>query len=398
MTIDLFSIAAKTDAALVDDVTVIAKKAPKKKVILYFGPAEFFDNSKYLYLHGREHVADYQHIYCTVNIALAKNLNEQGLKALAIQSDWKKTIGIFLTAEIAVFCTNPSDAVKSRVLLAALSGAYRVQLWHGVGLKNIELMNLGNRDFSDLASLYRTRSVVEFEAILSPAPMWDAHWYKVFGATNFIRANYPRCAVLHRDPKPEELINVPSLNFAAENNVLIAPTWEAASEQHWSSNLEIIENLARKNGLKIFIKPHPFETVKEAVTERLSRSNLIDLISPTADIYPLLGKFEYLITDHSSISFDVLQTSTSIIFLEPPKTYVGPAELGGQRYDRSKLLFEFGPEVSSFRELKNFLILSTKAKEMKLLREKYLAEYFATEPTSACDHIFSAIFEKRKIS
>ena len=68
-----------------------------------------------------------------------------------------------------------------------------------------------------------------------------------------------------------------------------------------------------------------------------------------------------------------------MIMLAPPKTFIGPSELENQRYDKSKLLFDFGPEALTFKQLADFTTLASSADKLRDLRNIHMKKYFETE-------------------
>jgi CDP-glycerol glycerophosphotransferase (TagB/SpsB family) len=372
-----------SELAYEDDLRTISRKASKQDLILYFGREEFSDNSKYLFLHAVAQPGGHRHVWCCFNKKLIQELRHRGLEAFDLGENVNRTIQVLLRAKIAVFTLSPSESLKSRIFLAALAGAQKVQLWHGIGIKRMEMQNIEHKDFLNLATVARMRWATEIDCIVSPSEPFDRHWQETFGVERVIRAGYPRNEVLLRAATALELINVPTgaIKESPRRKVLIVPTWGTAGERHWSKYLDNIGEVARQHDLEIYLKPHPYEAA--AVSKYPSGGGgRLTVLPATMDLYPLLNRFSCMITDHSSMAFDAFLLDMSLIFLKPNDT---------RFYMTEMLEPKVAPSIETFDELRNFPALLEEAAQCRENRALAARRYFETPPLAASQTIHETI-------
>jgi len=123
--------------------------------------------------------------------------------------------------------------------------------------------------------------------------------------------------VLH-EPNPElvkKLINKSS----SGKNVLYAPTWRPFSETKLFPfecvGLLQLSSFLERNNINIFLRLHPnFEASIPKEVINIDRVTTL-FSSEVAEINDVLGAFDLLITDYSSIYIDYLVTHKPILFL-----------------------------------------------------------------------------------
>lgn len=372
-----------SEAAYEEDLRIISQKTAKLDFILYFGRDDFSDNSKYLYLHASANPCDHRHIWCSFNKKLVRELRSQGLEAFDLGEDANKTIQILLRTKVAVHSLNPSESLQSRIFLAASAGALKVQLWHGIGIKRMEMQNIEHKDFLNLASVGKMRWSTEIDCIVSPSAPFDWHWQETFGVERVIRAGYPRNEVLLRPASERELINVPEelIRDSARRKVLIAPTWGTNIDRHWSKSMGCIRDMARKHDLEVYLKPHPYEAIPGEELPSLG-DDRVTVLPAGMDIYPLLNRFSCMITDHSSMAFDLLLLNMPLIFLEPNDT---------RFYMTEMLEPKLGPSIPDLNGLKDFSTLMEESLQCHENRAQAAKKYFETSPLEANQTIHDTI-------
>lgn len=303
----------------------LSKKVSKERIVLFFGREEFSDNSKYLYLKALERERDFRCVWCSCEETLIAELKKKGLPChLIVQETLSETIQLFLSASVAVFCVNPSQSLNgSEELFSCLQGARHLQLWHGVSVKHLLLELIQHLDVMD----YNFRRPVDFasraDCVLSTSPYLDSFFRRAFGCKRLIRSGYPRNEVLLRPATEHEYIGseIPGSILSVLLNplhkkVFFAPTWQRGDNEIVTASTGFIVQLVkacRENNAALFIKSHPL-LVNGEVCKELSKNCFY--ISPSLDLYPVMNKFDLLVTDYSSIMFDFLLTEKPIMRLD----------------------------------------------------------------------------------
>jgi len=301
----------------------LSRKTYKRPLVLFFGRNTFTDNTKYLYLEAVRTLADYDVVWCTANPALAAELTTHGLPCLDMTADPTLTTRELLQCSVAVFCENMLSAFSFRPALAgALAGAQKLQLWHGISVKQLDLMLLPYGDVLDANFRQTLLFASRPDVFLSTAACLDAFWVHAHGGRRLVRAGQPRNAVLLREATAHERIGatLPGplqrlLDDPATRCVLVAPTWKRG-QGLFTSTAAFHDRLAAwaaANDTVVFIKAHPFMTGADTPATISGRLHVIDA---GIDIYPSLARFDALVTDLSSIMFDFLLTGKPIFTFE----------------------------------------------------------------------------------
>lgn len=300
---------------------VVSQKKPKIPVVLFFGRDNFSDNSKYLYLDACRNNYGFQPIWCSYNSVLVKQLLELNLNALDLNVNLAKNIALLIKVPLCVFSISPNESLRISTYKAALAGAQKVQLWHGVGTKQLDLALTDKGDMGNPTFVNQLVESSSIDYILSPAKTWDRQWREFFGVRKIIRAGMPRNEVLTRQPFEHELLGSYKKVFKSPDafKILWAPTYTFIGDSaHWM-NQTIYEKIKapfvkRKIKVELIIKPHPYDNRFE---EENKNNPLI--ISSEPDIYPYLNQVDLLITDKSSIFTDFLHCNKPIVFIKNNK-------------------------------------------------------------------------------
>ena len=349
----------------------ISSVISKDKVKLYFGRGGFSDNAKYFFLHSVENDKTFRHVWCSYDKEVVCTLRGNGFDAFDLGDSYNETIRLLLKAQFAFFTLNPAESLRSRFFLSAISGATKIQLWHGIGIKRMEMQNLKFKDFLDVDSVAKMRWASEIDYIVSPSRIFDKHWQETFGVKKFIRAGYPRNAVLLREPTDFEKINSLDLPNArgSRMRVIFSPTWGSVGSSHWSSNIDMLAQVSAGFLLDIYIKPHPYEKLGNS-SEVVCLRDGVYLIPGEVDVYPVLSKFDCMITDHSSMSFDWLLLNRPLIFVAPndPRFYMV-----------DMLEPTLAPMINDLRDLLNFDDLLNISLGLFDNRKEAALNYFETD-------------------
>ena len=304
-----------------DNLRTVSLKKPKLPIVLYFGRDNFSDNSKYLYLDACRNNYGFQPVWCSFNTQLVKQLTDLNLSALDLTHNPAKNIAFLIKAPLCVFSISPNESLRISTYTAALAGAQKVQLWHGVGTKQLDLALTDKGDMANPKFVNQLAESTAIDAILSPAKIWDKQWRDFFGVRKIIRAGMPRNEVLTRQPFEHELVGSYKKVFKSPDTfkVLWAPTYTFIGDPAQWMNQSIYEKIMapfakRKMKVELVIKPHPYDNRLEPE----NKNNPL-VISSEPDIYPYLNQVDLLITDKSSIFTDFLHCNKPIVFVKNNK-------------------------------------------------------------------------------
>ena len=389
--------------------TLIVKK---NKNIWLFGSwfgENFSDNSKYLYLYcinNKEKLGLDDVIWITNNSDVYKELKENNFKVF---KKWSiKGIYFHLKAGYHFICQDTRDinsyfSVRSK----------RIQLWHGVGFKNIAMID----QVPEINTL-KYKLVYSLKLLASPG-MWYKHIFfstSEFATKNIfnlsfrlfenkvIEGNYPRNIYLkeinnngtkYLNKQQREYIDFINHEKSKGNTIILyLPTYRNLAQLvsknevlplNISTTAEFInfDQFLGKNNLHFLSKFH-FAGDKSIRDNRNNFSDLpIDL-----DIYPLLKHIDILITDYSSVYADFLFLDKPIIFYPYDlQTY--------KNYDKG-FLFEYsdvtpGEIVLNIEELKSKILYVMKNDNYKEKRDKIRRMYFGENEEDSFESIIRKI-------
>jgi len=195
-------------------------------------------------------------------------------------------------------------------------GRYVYHLGHGAPIKSIGLLekytNIKKKMYLKLISF-------NFSYFFSTSELFRSTWSDFIGVKpdKVTIMGQARNDVLH-EPNPElvkKLINKSS----SGKNVLYAPTWRPFSETKLFPfecvGLLQLSSFLERNNINIFLRLHPnFEASIPKEVINIDRVTTL-FSSEVAEINDVLGAFDLLITDYSSIYIDYLVTHKPILFL-----------------------------------------------------------------------------------
>jgi CDP-glycerol glycerophosphotransferase len=301
------------------ELTELSLKTYKRPLVLFFGRTTFCDNTKYLYLEAVRSLQGFDVMWCTATPSLAAELRAHELPVLDMSADHMATVRELLQCSVAVFCENMLSTFAFRPALAgALAGAQKLQLWHGVSVKPLDLMLLPHGNILENNFRRTLRNATRPDAWLSTSSVLDPFWVRAHGGTQLIRAGQPRNEVLLREPTEQELIGASlspsertSLLNSGKTRMLVAPTWKRGAGLFTSTPAfhKRLEEWAAANNAVVFVKSHPF---MRGEMKSASIPGRLHFLEAGVDVYPWLSHFDALITDYSSIMFDFLLTGKPI--------------------------------------------------------------------------------------
>lgn len=368
----------------------LSGKKRKSPSVLVLGRDGFSDNSKYLYLALAARDLGFPVFWGTFNAKLHAELTRRNLPSIDLSSDPAKVLSVLFEISCVVYCTNPAEATRNPLYRAALAGAHKVQLWHGIGLKTLDLQRTAEGNLLNPGFLAQLSGAVDIDEVLSPSSLYDNQWREAFGVDRILRAGFPRNEVLLRDATEHELLDAPAVpaGFRERGFVLYAPTFTPqGATPAWADArlLDVLEKFVARIGVGLAIKPHPFDREPTPAEAARLSTPITRLLGARTDAYPILKEARALITDFSSMASDFLLCDKPVLFFRsrtlelqdyPPQCL---PELPG-RHVRQETAEAFVEAWASIEET---------AGARRRLRELY----FETDPLAASETIVRRINE-----
>jgi CDP-glycerol glycerophosphotransferase (TagB/SpsB family) len=324
---------------------------------------KFIDNAKYFFLQSVDVLPAAKIVFLTELVEVEQQLARAGYSVVrypSMRAAWQ-----LLRSSVVVVDSVEWPRNFRRFLVAR---ARKVQLWHGVGFKRIELDKWSHEArpnpllSSRLALRLRiamhmfTGRLVRYDAVNVTSIFYrDQVFSRAFRTKQFLVAGYPRNSFGAIKASRNELIwsNVdPAIQKKLDHwnerrkVVLVAPTFRDTRSTPMgldSSTIAKLDEYCERRGVEFVFKFHPLE---QGPTKFEARH--LHLCEPGSDLYPILPSASALVTDYSSIYMDFLLLDKPILFLAPDIEQY-------EREDR-QLQFDYsemtpGPKVKSWGEL-----------------------------------------------
>lgn len=283
-------------------------------------------NTKYLYYKILKNYPDINAVWiCSEKDNTFYTLRAKGLPVLY---KWSLSgLWFCLTAKVYCYTHGPGD-----VNFCTSGGSYKVNLWHGVGVKKCEYLaqlswvNLKNPIHRILFPFY-----CNFHDILTvPSDSMKKLFSECFripiDSKRLVLTNLPRCETsLMPIQEVDRLIHIadenllPYIQVAQSHNRVFfyMPTYrqDALNNVLESSHIDfkqLNELLAVKNDF-LFIKLHPRDLKK--ITKSYDYSN-IKIVKDLIDIYMLFPYIDVLITDYSSVYAEYILYKDNVIIFD----------------------------------------------------------------------------------
>jgi CDP-glycerol glycerophosphotransferase (TagB/SpsB family) len=381
------------DPALFFEFRDLSLKMAKKPLVLFFGRKTFSDNTKYLFLACVRDNPDFEVKWCTWDENLHDTLEKHGLPSLLITRDFQTTTTLCLEAAVAVFCENTHTALRGvPVLRGCLAGSKKIQLWHGISVKRLDLMIVREMNLLDKGFRANCIGASDIDCVASTSSKLDSFWVKAFGTRHILRVGQPRNEVIVRTPHAEEFIGAmlspteEAVFASSAIKVLIAPTWQRA-HPHWISTDEFhatLETLGKKNNIFFCIKQHPFSAVNPKTGKSNKRYEHVFFLDAGFDVYPWMNSFAALITDYSSIMFDFILTHKPVLTYEIPNHKKLSFEPDYNLVPNSPFTYEFNE-----KNLESELLMSIQS-HPNLTKQKTMIEaLYETEPSQSSANLIN---------
>lgn len=298
-----------------------------RKLWVISGPFGFRDNSKYFAIYLFEQNINVNCFWVAKN---KQEMLEVQRIGIPVVRRWSfKGVYYCLRAKVYIF-----DSYVTDINLWTSGGAYKVNLWHGIGIKNIERkarIGVTRKIFSGNQFLKRfiyPAHYIKPNMFLSTSQLMTEHFSESFGIkkSDCIEAVYPRCQVFFWDDlklgkhiqvyESEEMRRFLSKLKKYTHSFIYMPTWRDSNDDFLlmsGIDLHILDYAMKEiNGIFIF-KLHP----NTKIDIQLSEFENLVVLSNTFDIYPVLPYLQTLITDYSSIYYDFILMEHKNVILYP---------------------------------------------------------------------------------
>ncbi|NOH36335.1 CDP-glycerol glycerophosphotransferase family protein, partial [Vibrio chagasii] len=266
----------------------------------------FEHNSKSLFLHMIEDKNNNLEIYYVINDdTLRRELNRKyGDYFISTSS----ILGLFKVLLAHTWITSSLETPVGGFGLAIKRNV--IHLGHGSPIKKV---GLGVNSNSILRRMYYHLLKSNFSYFLSTSKEFDDAWAGCLGLHHHRVVRAPQA-------RNDNIVKSQATSF--NNNyysILYAPTWRPGEDIELfpfdDFDVEQLESFLAKNDIHIYLRIHP--NFLQSVPSRILHHSNIFILSndEVEDINEVLGSFDLLITDYSSIYFDYLLTLKPIIFL-----------------------------------------------------------------------------------
>jgi len=243
----------------------------------------------------------------------------------------------------------------------------KIQIWHGIPLKKIQLNNPKNLDkLKGFISRTLCRIIglfPHYDAIVSTSEFYTKHAFSnAFNAKEIIETGYPRNDTFFNDIEEYQIntdiktiLECSELKKDGFKIIIYAPTFRDTGGNAFNTNsidLVKLNKFAVENKFLFICKFHPDPLFFEKM-ESIKIGNNIKFYENSCDVYPFLKITDCLITDYSSIFYDYLLLNKPIVFY--------PFDYGKYISEDREFIFEYesstpGPKCYNQEELEKELI------------------------------------------
>lgn len=302
---------------------------PKDKNVVAFMPREgtrFIDNVAHFYanLEARGLLPVGAYLLVT-DPAVAKYWRARGRSVRTYTPSSLEHLLTYLRTSVVV-TDNWQWAKEGR--FACFRGAKKVQIWHGIPLKRIELSNLagraptGPKRILHALKCWAQGRYPYYDIVVSTSDFFRDHAFRdSFVAGSFPNTGYPRNDFLLAPAGQEAQVDgdgltlrtLERLRAEGKRVVLYAPTFrDTGGTPFDDSALDLLDlyDFAKSNDLVVVVKLHPYVA---APPPSFLWPHVI-VYDASKDAAPLLKLTDLLVTDYSSIYFDYLLLDRPIVF------------------------------------------------------------------------------------
>ncbi len=297
----------------------------KKGFVLFIGRLhkewgeEFSGNVKYLFIHALK--SGYKKIvFLTSNRDTWETLKKEKIPVLFYPS--LSSIWALIRTELIIVDGSEWIGEYRQFFLFP---SRKIQLWHGVGFKFIELCEY--RGKSSLMFFLRRvfkavkQSSPRYDLVVSTSAFYTENVFSKCFRWRYIKEpGYSRCDIFFRKPDDLDLIgsdreiinNSRSWKNRGWKIIIYAPTFrEGKMNSSFKDifDLRKLDDFCEAHKIKFVLKGHPEQKLGSVDSCR----NLW-VYEESKDVYPLLPLTDLLITDYSSIYMDYLLLEKPVVF------------------------------------------------------------------------------------
>tara|TARA_R110001599_G_scaffold210020_2_gene407257 strand:- start:1891 stop:3108 length:1218 start_codon:yes stop_codon:yes gene_type:complete len=333
-------------------IAIISMLYRKREEIVFIGGGDdsnFLDNCKHLYLHMHEQ--GFNVLWVTPSLDVFNNLQKLGLKVKLLKN--RKDYNYLLGTKVLIVDT---ISWVEDLKYFYLFGAKKIQLWHGVGLKRIEL---NSPEVVQSTSIYDRLSgrFPKYDIVISPSEFSTVEYLQPsFGVDkkNFIHTGYPRNDVFFSDTDKVDIDISSDVKEQVLQKInigwklaLYVPTFRDSKRPPINFDEMVgLNQFAEEQKIIVILKFHPYVNFDFNRSD-VSFQNII-LYPANKDVYPLFRYVDLMITDYSSIYIDFLLLNRPVLFYcFDYEKYI--AQDRGMVFDYSKMTP--GDKVSNFEDL-----------------------------------------------
>jgi CDP-glycerol glycerophosphotransferase len=299
---------------------------PKKSnLITFIGRDDglFVDNIKYLFIYikslEKEKVILY---FLTQNQATFSLLKEHDLPVILYPTAF--SVFVLLRTRILLVDTNRwTEKMKYYLLFKS----YKIQLWHGVPLKRIELdrKDLGLSSLKTRIKYTIIGRFPTYDLLISTSEYFTKNIFsKAFKYKEIVESGFPRNDVFSVELNNDYLLgtDIETLKKVKEfkgkgyKTILYVPTHRnkkrSENIKYNALHIDGLVKFSKKYKILFVFKFH-FVPHHNLIYKTNEEENLI-VYNNSKDVYPLLPLVDLMITDYSSIYMDFLLLDKPVIF------------------------------------------------------------------------------------
>ncbi len=372
-------------------VAPVSLLVPRKKglyILIGRDAAYYSDNTKYFnnFLLNQS----YQKAYFLFD---TKNATTQAVPNAVFYPSWRAVLLLMRADYLIVDTSTWFYNFKSFFTIKAA----KIQLWHGVSSKKIELdtdqfTKSKWRFFRKLYGILRGQ-IVRYQLIASTSDYYSEYLYKkAFHHKSILPIGQSRNDIFFRELNESDYINtdkdlldriIKQAKADGSKIVLYTPTYRSHLSMDFI-DFERMNQFCQDNKLLLVLKYHILSSVSD--TESLSNVFIYD---KHKDVYPLMKLCDVMITDYSSIYIDYLLTKRPVIFFIPDFEEYQTHEVGlrADFYETAP-----GEKCKNQNELEIALTKGVKAKDgYEDARERILNLSYTYQDGSASERLLAIL-------
>lgn len=371
---------------------------PRNRKIWIFGSnMGFSNNAKFfcLYLSGSKEVRPIW-IGDSKEVSDARRMNLEAYKRYSLK-------GLFYSLIGGVYLFN--SYVKD-INLFTFGRAVRVNLWHGVGLKNCErkitkgpVANI-YASHNPLLKLSYLHFFIKPHYLLSTSQLMSECQSSFFDIplTNVINNMYPRCEVFNEERPLTKMVEsmmdditrkLIELCSVSAYTYLYMPTWRDSNYNFFGDfDFVKINQILKCRGEYMLLKLHPGSRLEIDITT----CDHIIQIDRYADIYEVIRYTDCLITDYSSIYYDyiLMRGKRIILYIPDYEHYISEDRDLAFDYKMSTV----GEFAYSFMDLADLIENRTIGRFEYEGMDDIVERFWGNTPESSCKDLYEKILDK----